>query len=134
MKKLMVIITALLFSAFFASSSFAALAACDTGGAYSEIEIGCFVGTPATGGKLEIKGSKSVELAYKSETTVGGLTYSLCTFHTQGSRQFASSSGDQKIFFVKWDDDINAAAPVACVDAPTGTAGADWSGASWSSL
>ena len=129
MKKIIIAITALLFSLSFAGSSFAALDACGTD-TYTKIEVGCLAG--GSNGKLEIKGSKSVKLAYK--TVTDGLTYSLGTLHTQGNRQFASSSGDQKIFYLSFTDTITALAPVKLVAAPSGTAGATWTGASWSAM
>lgn len=78
------------------------------------------VGSTST---ANVKVSKGVSLSYKSQTT--GLGYSVATYHSSGTKTFASSSGDSKI----WSQNTTAVAPPA---APSGTASAAFSG--WTAL
>lgn len=124
MKKLMIVAMTVLFSAFFAGSSFAAYENCDA--AWAEVEVGCTAGTAPN--QLVIKGSKSVLMQYK-ESSTPGLTYSLGSYHKQGNRIFGSSSGDQKLYWIAFD----GTTPADLVAAPTGTGGSTWT-TGWSAL
>ena len=70
----------------------------------------------------DLKVSKGVSLAYEDSA---GLGYSVSTYHSSGTRTFASSSGDSKI----WYQDATGVAPP---DAPSGTDSADFS--DWTAL
>lgn len=72
-----------------ASSAFAAATTFETG---SET-----VGTPA----ISVKPSKNVKVVYLQGTTAAGsgwTSYSISSFHNSGTKLYASSSGDTKIF------------------------------------
>ncbi|PLX91345.1 MAG: hypothetical protein C0621_11115 [Desulfuromonas sp.] len=71
---------------------------------------------------MNVKLSKNVKMGYAAATA--GLGYVIGAFHTSGTRTFASSSGDAKIFFT---NTTGADLPAA----PTGTASA---GFSWDAL
>lgn len=71
-----------------------------------------------------VKLSKGVSIDYVSAT--GGLGYVVGTYHSSGTKTFASSSGDSKI----WSKDGTAQSIPST--APTGTASADFSG--WTGL
>ena len=75
-------------------------------------------------GTLVFKLSKNVLMAYESETNFTG--YSIGAYHNKGTKTFASSSGDSKIFeAAKTGMDIP--------DAPVGTASANFA-TGWTSL
>ncbi|MDT8316987.1 MAG: hypothetical protein RQ824_03215 [bacterium] len=122
MKKF-IIIAAVFFSLTTAGSVFAA---CEGVSAWALVDTVCTIGSDAKGGTLEIKGSKNVLMTYVHGN---GLTYALGSYHMQGNRQFASTSNDQKIFYTPLPSDGSI---VDCVAAPTGTAGASWTG--WTAL
>ena len=73
--------------------------------------------------KTTVKLSKNVLLGYQAETT--GLGYAIGTYHSSGTKSFASSSGDSKI----WTSDATGA---TLPDAPAGTDSADFS--DWDAL
>ena len=120
MKKLMIFAAAGLF---LMAASSAALACGINGTTWTKIDTVCTIGTTGT---MEVKGSKSVSMAYKAQTT--GRTYTIGTVHGQGNKGFASSSGDQKIFWTPYDGATNPVIPAE----PSGTAGADW--ANWTAM
>ena len=76
-------------------------------------------------GPVAVKVSKGVSLAYDAETTAG-LGYSVGAYHSSGTKTFASSSGDSKIWFT---DATGSDIP----DAPSGTDSADF-GTGWTAL
>lgn len=79
------------------------------------------VGTPSA----TVKVSKNVTVRYIPEAA--GLTYSMSSFHTSGTKTYATTSGDTKIFM---QDSTSIVAPP---DAPaSGASGAFTSG--WTSL
>ncbi|MBJ6724086.1 hypothetical protein [Geomesophilobacter sediminis] len=71
---------------------------------------------------LNGKLSTNVQLAYKSSADNSG--YTVGTYHTQGTKTYASSSGDATI----WTSSTTAKDIPA---APVGTASADFSGGDW---
>lgn len=77
-----------------------------------------------TVGTLIFKLSKNVYMSYKSDTDNTG--YSIGAYHNKGTKTFASSSGDSKIF----EATLTAK---TLPDAPVGTASADFS-SGWSAL
>lgn len=128
MKKLMIIALVAFFSMATAGS---VLAACTGVAAWAKVDVVCEIGTAGAGnsGTLELKGSKNVYMAYAKHTT--GLAYAIGSYHLQGNRQFASSSGDQKLFWISMADSSN---PTDLVGAPTSTVGGSEWVASWSAL
>lgn len=90
-------------------SALAAYAAGDDAGS---LELG-------TTAQVTVKLSKGVELDYIEETD--GLGYIVGAYHTSGTKTFASSSGDSKI----WSMDGTAEA--LPTTAPAGTESADFS-------
>lgn len=74
--------------------------------------------------KATVKLSKNVMLAYEGQAT--GLGYSVGSYHTSGTKSFASSSGDSKI----WASDGTG---IAIPDAPAGTVSAAFTG-TWAPL
>jgi len=78
------------------------------------------VGTPAA----SVKVSKNVQIKYTPEDT--GLTYSMTSFHTSGTKSYGTSSGDTKIFM---KDSTSIESPPA---APAAGASADFS--SWTAM
>jgi len=81
---------------------------------------------PASGTVTAIlKLSKNVSAEYVTETN--GLGYVVGTTHSSGTKTYASSSGDSKIFSI---DGIGTAIPTA---APTGTLSAAF-GTGWTAL
>lgn len=87
------------------------------------IDLGGTDDTP----ELSIQLSKGVGMAYVADTDTDGLGYIVGTSHTSGTRTFASSSGDAKIFFIDAKD-----SDISGIDVPTGTESADFDG--WSAL
>lgn len=82
-------------------------------------------GTPP----VNIKPSKNVSVAYfHSDATSGSgrLTCALSTWHASGTKTFATSSGDTKIYMV---DSISQAAP-----APPEAAGASADFSAWTAM
>ena len=126
MKKLTIVALAAFFSLAISGS---ALALENCNAAWAEVEVKCQIGTTS---KDFMKGSKNVYMHYKPDTTNSGTVYSLGSYHSQGNKIFASSSGDQKIFWTKLD--LNSiTAPPAIPDNQGGPA--DWSGAAnWSAM
>lgn len=110
---------ALLTVVFFAlavGSAFASFSAADAAGSLT-------VGSTQT---TTIKLSKGVSAEYGADTTSSGLGYVVGTSHSSGTKTYASSSGDSKI----WSKDgTNMATPTTV---PTGTASANFSG--WTAL
>lgn len=98
-----------------------ASAAFATEKAYSDTDT---TAATLTVGTLVFKLSKNVLMAYKSASDFTG--YSIGAYHNKGTKTFASSSGDSKIF----EAVITAKAIPA---APVGTASADFS-TGWSAL
>jgi len=88
-------------------------------------DAGSTDGTVTVGdtGPVDVKVSKGVSLAY--DAAADGLGYAVGTYHSSGTKTFASSSGDSKIWFA----DVTAQ---DIPDAPSGTDSADFS--SWSPL
>jgi len=78
------------------------------------------VGTPAA----SVKVSKNVQIQYQPEAA--GLTYSMTSFHTSGTKSYGTSSGDTKIFMK--DSTAITDAPAA----PAAGASADFSG--WTAM
>ena len=116
MKKIALL--AVLLLAFSAVSAFAWTAKTyDAGSADGTVTVG-------TTGAVAVKVSKGVSLAYDAETT--GLGYSVGAYHSSGTKTFASSSGDSKIWFT---DATGSDIP----DAPSGTDSADFS-SGWTAL
>jgi len=76
-----------------------------------------------SGESVAVKVSKGVSLAYDAADE--GLGYSVGTYHSSGTKTFASSSGDSKIWFTDVTGDT-------IPDAPAGTDSADFS--SWKPL
>ena len=78
--------------------------------------------------KLTLKLSKDVAVEYLGSTTSGeeGLGYVIGASHSSGTRTFASSSGDAKIWY---KDGINTAIPTTV---PIETESANFSG--WTAL
>lgn len=114
MKKI-ALLSAVLFSMTI-GSAFAAFTAADTAGTL-------LVGTSPR--QVALKLSKGVSAEYGADTTAG-LGYVVGTSHSSGTKTYASSSGDSKI----WSKDgTNMATPTTI---PTGTASADFSG--WTAL
>lgn len=93
-----------------------------TSGTYAAADAGgtLTVGSTST---ATVKLSKSVSLAYTSQTT--GLGYSVGASHSSGTKSFASSSGDSKIWT---KDGLTQSVPAA----PVGTSSAAFSG--WTAL
>ena len=108
MKKIILLIAALML----ALSSSSAFAAATTMGYGTALPSGL-------SGKL----STNVMLAYKSSADNSG--YTAGTSHTKGTKSYGSSSGDAAIYSA---DTLSKDIPAA----PTGTAGASWSG--WTAL
>ena len=75
-------------------------------------------------GSTTVKLSKNVKLEYGAHAT--GLGYVVGTYHTSGTKTYASSSGDSKI----WSQDGTGVSTPSTV--PEGTASADFSG--WTPL
>jgi hypothetical protein len=73
---------------------------------------------------VTVKLSKSVSMAYTSQTN--GLGYSVGASHASGTKTYASSSGDSKIWA---QDGLQKSIPAA----PTGTASAAF-GSGWTAL
>lgn len=97
-----------------------------TGSALAAFEEADTAGTLTIGSTAatDVKLSKGVALEYVSETD--GLGYVVGTSHSSGTKTFASSSGDSKI----WSKDgIEQSIPST---APAGTESADFSG--WTAL
>lgn len=113
---------ALLAALLFVFSSGAAFAW--TSGTYDAGDTAGTVTVGTSGKSADVKVSKGVSLAYKSQAT--GLGYSVATYHSSGTKTFASSSGDSKI----WSQNTTAVAPP---DAPSGTASANFT-SSWTAL
>lgn len=105
--------------AFSTVSAFAVITATD--GTYTAAASDGSLTIGATGAAV-VKLSKNVKLSYKKQTT--GLGYSVATYHTSGTKSYASSSGDSKI----WAKDGEVVQPAA----PSGTASADFTG--WTPL
>ena len=123
MKKYIIIAIAAIFS--ISTAGYATAASCNGVAAWAEASSGCTIGSTVT---LEIKSSKSVYMAYIGDST-SGRTYSIGSYHSQGNKQFASSSGDQKIFYITYDGATAGDIP----GAPSGIGGATWT-AGWSAL
>ncbi|TYO99943.1 hypothetical protein EDC39_101103 [Geothermobacter ehrlichii] len=85
---------------------------------------GDFALTDTNDDDLTIKLSNNVSLNYDAATN--GLGYSVATYHSSGTRTFASSSGDAQIF---WYDGTQQDPP----SAPTGTASAAFD-SNWNAL
>ena len=99
-----------------ASSAFAGFS---TGDANGSLVVGSTV-------KATLKLSANVSVEYKANTTTApNLGYSLATSHSSGSKTYASSSGDTRIFF----KDVTASSAPA---APAAGASADFSG--WTAM
>ncbi len=73
---------------------------------------------------LAVQLSTNVSLAYDAAT--GGLGYSVSSYHSSGTRTYASSSGDAAIF---WQGATGVAPPAA----PSGTASAAFD-SNWDAL
>jgi hypothetical protein len=78
------------------------------------------VGTPAA----SVKVSKNVSVKYIPEAA--GLTYSMSSFHTSGTKTYGTSSGDTKIYM------MDSTALTDPPDAPAANTSADF--ASWTSM
>jgi len=79
-------------------------------------------GTPSMG----IKPSKNVTVYYKPSTTTSGtgvISYSVSAYHSSGTKSFASSSGDTKIFMA---DGIGSAPPTAPAAGSSAAFGTGW--------
>ena len=98
-----------------------ASAAFATDKAYSDTDTGA---ATLTVGTLVFKLSKNVLMAYKSASDFTG--YSIGAYHNKGTKTFASSSGDSKIFEA-------AVTANGIPDAPVGTASAAF-GSGWTAL
>lgn len=74
---------------------------------------------------LTVKGSKGVYVEYLADTA-NGQGYIIGTYHQSGTKTYASSSGDTKIFY---KDNTANAVPTTV---PTGSDSADFTG--WTAL
>ena len=115
MKKI-ALLTLVLFSLSIASAFAWTDGSYDAGSADGTVTVG-------TTGPVAVKVSKGVSLAYNAEAT--GLGYAVGAYHSSGTKTFASSSGDSKIWFT---DVTGESIPAA----PTGTDSADFTG--WTAL
>ncbi|MGD9950022.1 MAG: hypothetical protein AB7U29_16325 [Desulfobulbus sp.] len=114
MKKIL-FITAFCFFAFTAGSTFAAV----TNSSGDSFVLGASGRT-----QLTIQLSSTVHMGYDGGTA--GTTYSIAAYHDKGTRTFASTSNDAKIYYQE-------ATGVTCPTAPTGT-GTGTFGTGWESL
>ena len=104
------------------TSAFAVTVAADATWTAADTDGSIQVGATTTGAAV-VKLSKNVKINYTEQAA--GLGYSVGTYHISGTKTFASSSGDSKI----WTSDTTGA---TIPTAPTGTDSANFSG--WTAL
>ncbi len=117
MKKVIILILAVL-----GTASIALATGHDTSGYQAGDQGGVDLGgaspTSGTAPTMKLQSSKSVKLSYKGSDD--GTGYIIAGSHTSGSKSYATSSGDTKIYSA----DGSLITPPTTV--PTGTASATW--------
>ena len=76
---------------------------------------------------MAVKPSKNVKVVYKPSTATtgnGSVAYAISAAHSSGSKTFASSSGDTKIFMMDGTTNVGPASPEAA--GATADFGAGW--------
>ena len=84
------------------------------------------IGGTAPTTKLTIQLSNTVVMEYTPDTTNKGLVYTVSTYHNQGTRSYASTSADSKIFWHDGTNNLFATLPASPTDSSKITGAGNW--------